>query len=145
MGANVVYQGEAGSGQHTKMCNQIAIAGSMLGMCEALAYARSSGLAPETVLESITKGAAGSWSLDNLAPRILKEDYAPGFYIKHYIKDLGIALDSAKAMNLEMPALETAKKLYERLAERASRTQALFEAYNKEIEILGGRLSPLFC
>ncbi|NBB80687.1 MAG: NAD-binding protein [Verrucomicrobia bacterium] len=135
MGANVVYQGAAGSGQHTKMCNQIAIAGSMLGMCEALAYAHSSGLDPETVLQSITKGAAGSWSLDNLAPRILQGDYDPGFYIKHYIKDLGIALETAKAMDLKMPALESATKLYDRLADEGfgdCGTQALCEAYFKQ-------------
>lgn len=132
MGSSVVYQGAAGSGQHTKMCNQIAVAGSMLGMCEALAYARSSGLAPETVLQSITKGAAGSWSLDNLAPRILKGDYEPGFSIKHFVKDLGIALESAKAMGLDMPALIAAEKLYAQLAKDGcgeKGTQALLNAY----------------
>jgi 3-hydroxyisobutyrate dehydrogenase len=85
LGRNIVLQGPAGAGQHTKMCNQIAIASGMMGVCEALAYAEHAGLAPETVLESIGAGAAGSWSLANLAPRILAGNFAPGFYVKHFI------------------------------------------------------------
>ncbi|MFI8687278.1 NAD(P)-dependent oxidoreductase [Rossellomorea sp. NPDC077527] len=130
LGSNVVYQGKAGSGQHTKMCNQIAIASNMMGVTEALLYAKKSGLNPENVLKSITSGAAGSWSLSNLVPRMIEEDYAPGFYIKHFIKDLKIALDSAKDMELRTPGLELALSLYEELAmngEENSGTQALIK------------------
>lgn len=112
LGTNIVYQGPSGSGQHTKMCNQIAIASNMMGVCEALIYAKKSGLDPEVVLRSIHSGAAGSWSLQNLAPRILNDDFAPGFYIKHFIKDMGIAVEEAKRMNLSLPGLETSLNLY---------------------------------
>lgn len=134
MGKNIVYQGAAGSGQHTKMCNQIAIAAGMLGICESLAYAKKAGLNPETVLKSIESGAAGSWSLSNLAPRILSGDYAPGFYVKHFIKDMGIAIESANSMNLELPGLQLAKKLYDKLSAGGhgdDGTQALFKLYDR--------------
>lgn len=124
-----VYQGPAGSGQHTKMSNQIAVAGTMMGVCESLAYAVRSGLDPKTVLQSIEHGAAASWALSVLSPRILAGDFAPGFYIKHFIKDMGIAIESAEAMNLELPGLALAKSLYERLAHEGKGdlgTQALF-------------------
>ncbi|MDQ0341453.1 NAD(P)-dependent oxidoreductase [Lederbergia wuyishanensis] len=130
LGENIVYQGEAGAGQHTKMCNQIAIASNMIGVSEAIVYARKSGLNPETVLKSISSGAAGSWSLSNLIPRVLKEDYSPGFFIKHFIKDMGIALEEAEKMNLRLPGLELAKKMYDSLAERGEEnngTQALIK------------------
>jgi 3-hydroxyisobutyrate dehydrogenase len=130
LGKNIVYQGEAGSGQHTKMCNQIAIASNMVGICEAIIYAEKAGLNAETVLKSISTGAAGSWSLSNLAPRILKEDFAPGFYIKHFIKDMKIALEEAENLGIEVPGLSLAKKMYEQLAERGeenSGTQALYK------------------
>ncbi len=110
MGQNIVYQGPAGSGQHTKMCNQIAIASNMIGVSEAMVYAKKSGLDPETVLKSISTGAAGSWSLSNLAPRMIAGNFEPGFYIKHFIKDMGIALEEAKEMGMETPGLELAKK-----------------------------------
>lgn len=132
MGQNIVYQGPAGSGQHTKMANQIAIASTMLGVCESLRYAQASGLDPETVLSSITKGAAGSWNLSNLGPRLLRGDFEPGFYVKHFIKDMQIALDSSADMNLRTPGLEIAKKLYDSIAEAGygdKGTQALFKAY----------------
>ncbi|WP_269525581.1 NAD(P)-dependent oxidoreductase [Coraliomargarita parva] len=116
VGANIVYQGPAGSGQHTKMCNQIAVAASTMGACEALRYAEQSGLDPATVLQSISAGAAGSWSLSNLAPRILKGDFEPGFYVHHFIKDLKIAIESAESMAIELPGLQLALKLYEELA-----------------------------
>ncbi|TMU87347.1 NAD(P)-dependent oxidoreductase [Bacillus sp. BHET2] len=128
LGSNVVYQGKAGAGQHTKMCNQITIASNMVGVSEALLYAKNSGLNPQQVLKSITSGAAGSWSLSNLVPRMIDEDYAPGFYVKHFIKDLKIALDSAKDMGLRTPGLELALSLYEELALNGgenSGTQAL--------------------
>ncbi|SDO11924.1 3-hydroxyisobutyrate dehydrogenase [Paenibacillus sp. yr247] len=133
IGTNIVYQGEAGAGQHTKMCNQIAIASNMMGVVEALVYAKKSGLDPSTVLKSIESGAAGSWSLSNLAPRIIAGNFAPGFYVKHFIKDMKIALQSAEEMNVELPGLALAKSLYEQLAasgEEDSGTQALYKIIN---------------
>ncbi|RST58751.1 NAD(P)-dependent oxidoreductase [Siminovitchia terrae] len=130
LGNNIVFQGEAGAGQHTKMCNQIAIACNMIGVTEALVYARKAGLDPEKMLASISTGAAGSWSMSNLLPRVLKEDYSPGFFIKHFIKDMGIALEEAKKMELELPGLALAEKLYQSLAgkgEEDSGTQALIK------------------
>lgn len=132
MGKNVVYQGPAGSGQHTKMCNQIAIASGMLGVCEAISYAKRSGLDPDTVLESIGSGAAASWSLTNLAPRMIAGNFEPGFYVKHFIKDLTIALESAQAMRLDTPGLALAKQMYEKLAADGGEdlgTQALYRLY----------------
>ena len=134
LGENIVYQGEAGAGQHTKMCNQIAIASNMIGVTEALVYAKRAGLNPENVLTSISSGAAGSWSMTNLLPRVLKEDYSPGFFIKHFIKDMGIALEEAEKMSLELPGLALAKKMYEELAEngeKESGTQALIKYWDE--------------
>ena len=131
-GTNIVYQGNAGAGQHTKMCNQIIIASGMIGVCEAIVYGMKSGLNVEDVLKSISSGAAGSWSLSNLAPRIIQGDLEPGFYIKHFIKDMKIALDEAEKMNLKLPGLELAKNLYVTLAENGYEnkgTQALFKYY----------------
>jgi len=130
LGTNIVYQGNAGAGQHTKMCNQIAIASNMIGVCEAIVYAQKAGLDPENVLKSIATGAAGSWSLSNLAPRMIKGDFEPGFYIKHFIKDMKIALEEAEKMEMEFPGLALAKSLYEQLAEKGegnSGTQALYK------------------
>lgn len=130
MGKNVVLQGGPGAGQHTKMCNQICIATNMIGVCEAIAYAKKAGLDPTRVLTSIEAGAAGSWSLSNLAPRMIAGNYAPGFYIKHFIKDMGIALEAAKEMGLLTPGLELSKSLYEELADKGeqdSGTQALIK------------------
>lgn len=118
MGENIILQGEAGAGQHTKMVNQISIAPAMIGLCEALMYAEKAGLDPESVLRSISTGAAGSWSLSNYAPRMIKGDFAPGFAIKHYIKDMKIALESAQEMNLSTPGLSLALEMYEELAKR---------------------------
>jgi 3-hydroxyisobutyrate dehydrogenase len=134
MGTNVILQGGAGAGQHTKMCNQIAIASNMIGVCEAIAYAKKSGLNPSLVLKSIESGAAGSWSLSNLAPRMIAGNFAPGFYIKHFLKDMSIALESAKEMGLLTPGLELAKSLYEELAEMGeadSGTQALIKWFER--------------
>ena len=136
MGKNIVHQGPAGSGQHTKMCNQIAIASGMMAISEAMAYAKKSGLQPETVLKSIESGAAGSWSLTNLAPRVLKGDYAPGFFVKHFIKDMKIAIESAQAMGLDLPGLQLAKKLYDQLASKGCEddgTQSLFKLYEEQL------------
>lgn len=130
LGTNIVYQGKAGAGQHTKMCNQIAIASNMIGVCEAIIYAEKAGLNPESVLKSITTGAAGSWSLSNLVPRMLNGNFEPGFYIKHFIKDMKIALDEAESMDMKVPGLALAKSLYEQLAELGeenSGTQALYK------------------
>ncbi|MDN4071503.1 NAD(P)-dependent oxidoreductase [Fictibacillus terranigra] len=130
MGQNIVHQGKAGAGQHTKMCNQIAIASGMIGVCEAVIYAEKAGLDPSTVLKSIESGAAGSWSLSNLAPRIINGNFEPGFYVKHFIKDMKIALESAEDMGLLTPGLKLAKDLYEELAEMGeenSGTHALYK------------------
>ncbi|WHY98974.1 NAD(P)-dependent oxidoreductase [Peribacillus simplex] len=133
IGSNVVHQGPAGSGQHTKMCNQIAIASNMIGVTEAISYARKAGLDPERVLRSISSGSAGSWSLSNLVPRMVEGDFEPGFYIKHFIKDMKIALDEAERMGMDAPGLSLSKSLYEGLAEAGeenSGTQALYKHYN---------------
>ena len=112
MGQNIVYQGKAGSGQHTKMCNQITISGTMVGVCEALLYGAKAGLDLEIMLSTISKGAAGCWSLDNLAPRVLKRNFDPGFFVEHFIKDMGIALDEAKRMGISLPGLSLVHQLY---------------------------------
>jgi len=112
MGKNIVHQGGAGAGQHTKMCNQITIAGTMIGVCEALLYGYKAGLDLETMLSSISGGAAACWSLDNLAPRVLKRNFDPGFFVEHFIKDMSIALDEAKKMNLSLPGLALVHQLY---------------------------------
>jgi 3-hydroxyisobutyrate dehydrogenase len=132
MGKNIILQGPAGSGQYTKMCNQIAIASGMIGVSEAIAYADKAGLDSTTVLKSIESGAAGSWSLSNLAPRMIQENYAPGFYVKHFIKDMGIAIESAEEIGVETPGLKLAKKLYDSLAENGGEnygTQALIKLF----------------
>ena len=113
LGKTIVRQGGPGMGQHAKMVNQISIAGAMAGMCEGMMYARRSGLDPALLLESVGGGAAASWSLANLAPRILKGDFSPGFFVEHFIKDLQIALEEAARMNLPLPALALARQLYE--------------------------------
>ncbi len=132
MGSNIVYHGAAGSGQHCKASNQIAIASCMLGVCEAIRYSEVAGLDPRKVLASIESGAAGSWSLSNLAPRIIDGDFSPGFFVKHIIKDMTIALESSQSMNFRPQGLPLAKKLYEELAEAGeenSGTQALYKYY----------------
>jgi 3-hydroxyisobutyrate dehydrogenase len=130
LGTNIVLQGPAGAGQHTKMCNQIAIASGMMGVCESLAYAKQAGLDPATVLSSIESGAAGSWSLSNLGPRIIAGNFEPGFYVKHFIKDMKIALDAAEEMGINLPGLSLARTLYEQLSELGHEekgTQALYK------------------
>ena len=134
LGKTVRYFGAAGSGQYTKMANQIAIAAGMLGVAESLSYAKKAGLNPEAVLETISGGAAGSWSLSNLGPRMLKGDTAPGFYIKHFIKDMRIAIESAEEMHLELPGLKLAKRLYDELSARGMEdcgTQTIYQWYAK--------------
>jgi 3-hydroxyisobutyrate dehydrogenase len=134
MGETIVHHGPAGAGQHTKMVNQTLIATGMIGVCEALLYAYRAGLDPEKVLASVSGGAAGSWSLSNYAPRMLKGDFAPGFLVEHFIKDMEIALAEARAMNLALPGLALAHELY--LALRAQGggrdgTQALIRALGR--------------
>lgn len=113
MGKTIVHQGEAGAGQHTKMVNQTLIATGMIGVCEALLYGYKAGLDLETVLKSVGSGAAGSWSLSNLGPRIIDNNFDPGFYVEHFIKDMGIALEEAKRMNLSLPGLALGLQLYQ--------------------------------
>lgn len=132
MGTNITLQGPPGSGQYTKMANQIVIASTMMGVAEGMAYAKKAGLNQENVLKAIETGAAGSFALSKLAPRMIKRDYAPGFYIKHFIKDMNIAIQSAEEIGLETPGLQQAKALYEKLAsmgEEDSGTQAIYKLY----------------
>ncbi len=132
MGKTVTHMGPAGTGQHTKMANQIAIAGTMLGVVEALAYAKGQGLDPALVHSAISAGSAGSWSMSNLGPRILQGDLDPGFYVKHFVKDLRIAFAEAETAGIDLPGLDLAKRLYERLAEEGGAelgTQALWQLY----------------
>lgn len=132
LGTNIVLQGGAGAGQHTKLCNQIVIASTMLGVCEGLAYAQSAGLDASTVLSSIGGGAAGGFQLNILGPRIANGDFAPGFFIEHFIKDMRIAHEEAQQMGRELPGLELVRGLYKKLAEQGytrNGTQALFKLY----------------
>src|SRR3954470_17351294 len=132
MGKNIALQGGPGAGQYCKMANQIAVAVGMVSWCEALAYAKKAGLDPNAVHASISGGAAGSWAMTNLAPRALADNYAPGFYVKHIIKDMKIALESAAELKLDLPGLATAKKLYDQVAARGWEdcgTQALYRLY----------------
>lgn len=112
MGKTIVYQGEAGSGQHTKMVNQILISTGMIGVCEALLYGYKAGLDLETVMKSVSSGAAGSWSLSNLGPRIIGNNFDPGFFVEHFLKDMGIALEESRRMGLSMPGLALGYQLY---------------------------------
>lgn len=132
MGKNIARLGSAGAGQHCKMANQIAVAVGMVAWCEGLAYARQAGLDPAAVHASISGGAAGGWAMTNLAPRALAGNYDPGFYVKHLLKDLRIALDAAAELKLDLPGLSVAKKLYDDVAARGWEdcgTQALFRLY----------------
>ena len=133
-GKNMVYQGKAGAGQHTKMCNQITIAGTLIGVCEGLIYGAKAGMNLNTMLESITKGAAGCWSLDVLAPKIVKGDYSPGFSVNNFVKDLTIGLEEAEAMKLSLPGLALVKQLYitiQAMDKGSSGNQALYLALEK--------------
>jgi 3-hydroxyisobutyrate dehydrogenase len=134
MGKTAILQGGPGAGQHAKMANQIAIAGTLMGAVEAVTYAKGAGLDPATVLASIGAGSAGSWQLNNMVPRMLGGDFAPGFYVKHFLKDLGIALEAAGAMGLDLPLLRLAEGLFaamrdEGLGEKG--TQALYLLYER--------------
>ncbi len=131
LGKTIVHQGGHGAGQHTKMVNQTLIASGMVGVCEALLYGYKAGLDLPTVLQSVGSGAAGSWSLSNLAPRMIDNDFAPGFLVEHFIKDMGIALDEAARMGIAMPGLALARQLYEAVQAQGHQrdgTQALLLA-----------------
>ena len=131
MGKTIVHQGPAGCGQHTKMVNQTLIASGMIAICEALLYAYRAGLDIPTVLKSVSSGAAGSWSLSNLAPRMLENDFDPGFFVEHFQKDMRIALEEASRMKLALPGLALASQLYQALAAQGHQrdgTQALILA-----------------
>lgn len=132
MGTNIIYEGKAGCGQHTKMANQIALAGAIAGVCEAITYAKSTGLDIQTMLDSISKGAAGSWQMDNMAPRMLKGDFNPGFFIKHYIKDMNIASEEAEEKDINLNVLESVLDMYKTLERDGLGdlgTQALIKYY----------------
>lgn len=134
MGTTIIYEGKAGNGQHTKMANQIAIAGAVSGVCEAITYARGAGLDVQTMLDSISEGAAGSWQMSNMAPRMVKGDFDPGFYIKHFIKDMKIAKEEASDVNMDLKVLDTVLKMYESLeADNLGDlgTQGLLKYYEK--------------
>ena len=132
MGENIRLQGGPGAGQHTKMCNQIVVAGNMLATAEGLAYARKSGLDPNDVLKSIGTGAASSFLLNTFGPKMIDGDFTPNFFVHHFIKDMNIALKEADAMGADLPGLRTTKSLYDKIAEEGAReegTQALIKAY----------------
>ena len=135
MGTNIIYEGKAGAGQHTKMANQIAIAGTIAGTCEAIAYGRANGLDTRKMLDSISEGAAGSWQLKNNGKNILDEYLDPGFYIKHFIKDMKIANDEAEGRKLSLDILKDVLKIYEKLEDEGMGdlgTQALIKHYDSE-------------
>lgn len=134
LGKRIIYQGNAGAGQHTKMANQIVIASTMIGVCESLLYGYRAGLDPLIMLKSVSGGAAACWTLDNLAPRIIRGDFEPGFYVNHFIKDMSIALEESEKMNITLPGLELVHKLYLMLKDSnygLKGTQALFIAIQK--------------
>lgn len=135
MGKNINYEGKAGNGQHTKMCNQIAIAGAIAGACEALTYAKGVGLDPQTMLDSISTGAAGSAQMNNVIPRIMKDDFNPGFFIKHFIKDMKLADEEAIDASVKLGTLEYVLAMYQKLEEDGLGdlgTQALIKYYGWE-------------
>ncbi|HKB91446.1 MAG TPA: NAD(P)-dependent oxidoreductase [Opitutaceae bacterium] len=135
MGKNIIRHGGPGAGQHCKMANQIAVAVGMVAWCEALSYAKKAGLDPARVHESISGGAAGSWAMTNLAPRALSDNFAPGFYVKHILKDMRIALESAAELKLDLPGLACAKKLYDQVSALGwddNGTQALYRFYTSQ-------------
>ena len=138
MGKNISHMGKTGSGQHTKMANQIVIAGTMAGVSEALVYGARAGLDVEKMVATISKGAAGCWTLDNLAPRVIRGDLAPGFMVDHFIKDMTIAVEESDRMGLSLPSLALTRELYKSLKACGygkNGTQALVKA----IERLAGR------
>lgn len=134
MGTNIIYEGKAGSGQHTKMANQIALAGAISGVCEAISYAKGVGLDVKTMLDSISKGAAGSWQMTNMAPKMLEDDFKPGFYIKHFIKDMKLAKEESEDVSLNLGILNEVLNMYTKLSDENLGdlgTQALIKYYEQ--------------
>lgn len=134
MGTNIRYQGGPGCGQHTKMANQIAISGCIAAVCEAIAYAKRCGLNPQDMFDAISTGAAGSWQLTNNGQKIIDGNYAPGFYVKHFIKDMNIALDEAQARELDLAVLHLVRDKYDELAAQGGGdegTQALIQVIDR--------------
>lgn len=132
MGTNIIYEGAAGCGQHTKMANQIALTGCIAGVCEAITYAKKTGLDVQTMLNSISAGAAGSWQMSNMAPRMLKGDFDPGFFIKHYIKDMNIATEEGREAGADLSISEAVLAIYKDLEAKGLGdlgTQALLKHY----------------
>jgi 3-hydroxyisobutyrate dehydrogenase-like beta-hydroxyacid dehydrogenase len=138
LGKTIVHQGPAGAGQYAKLCNQIAIASTMLSVCESMAFAKAAGLDPSRVLENITTGAANSWCLSQLMPRALRGDYEPGFAVAHFTKDLAIAIRCAERLGLSLPGLGLAKRLYDEIAaegDGAKGTQVLLRRYLEQLAV----------
>ena len=138
MGKNINYEGKAGNGQHTKMCNQIAIAGALAGACEAMVYAKNVGLDVDVMLKSISTGAAGSAQMNNVASKALKDDFNPGFFLKHFVKDMKIALTEANMSNLNLDVLSQVLANYELLQAEGCGdlgTQALIKYYEEEMDV----------
>ena len=134
MGTNIIYEGKAGNGQHTKMANQIALSGVIACVCESISYAKKVGLDVQTMLDSISQGAAGSWQMSNMAPRILSGNLNPGFFVKHYIKDMTIATEEAEGVGLDMPIVNNVLSMYRALEQEGYGdlgTQALIKYYEK--------------
>jgi 3-hydroxyisobutyrate dehydrogenase len=134
LGKTIVHQGPAGAGQHTKLVNQMLIAANMVGVCEALLYAQRAGLDPLRVIASVGSGAAASWSINQLGPKVVARDFAPGFYVEHFLKDMDIALREGRRMGLALPGLALAERLYREVAALGhgrSGTQALVLALER--------------
>ena len=135
MGTNIRYQGAAGNGQHTKMANQIAITGCVASVCEAITYAKNCGLEPQDMFNAISTGAAGSWQMTNNGQKIIDGDFAPGFFVKHFIKDMNIAIDESDARELGLEVLHMVRDKYVKLAEMGCEndgTQALIKVIDKK-------------
>jgi 3-hydroxyisobutyrate dehydrogenase len=146
LGKTIVHQGGAGAGQHAKLCNQIVIAGTIVGVCESLLYGYKAGLDLDTLLQSVRGGSAACWSLDNLAPRILKNNYDPGFFVDHFVKDMGLALEEARRMELKLPGLELAHSLYRHVqalgyGRKGTHALMLALAEMSKVEFTGGAVA----
>lgn len=137
MGKTIIHEGSDGAGQHTKMANQIALAGALTAVAEAISYGKAAGLDLSKMLDTISTGAAGSWQMSNNGPKMISGDYAPGFFIKHFVKDLSIALEESQGRNLELPILKKARKMYAGMVEKGQGelgTQAIIERYKDGAE-----------
>ena len=130
MGKTIEHLGPVGSGQHTKMANQILISGTMIGLCESLVYAKKAGLDLMQVISTLSKGAAGCWSLDNYGPRIVNGDFNPGFMVKHFVKDMKIAIDESRKMGLELKGLDLVERLYEEMEKEGEGNLGTHALYN---------------